>query len=217
MRAGRARVTCAGAACSRQGAQAEGEKTNESRSKIRYLPFGQINPTMGKKGKRGDKPAEKKAIPKRIDALAKKLEKELEGADLFAPLPPMDDCPICLVRLPRLASSMIYRGCCGKTVYSACFDENDRVIKKMNSQTEGNGRRKSTMPVHFVESPSQPVRNIFASSKLGVFGAMPMPTVSWALIMGSIRMKNDATVLEQSNTFFKLLNSVLRMHARPLL
>ena len=61
--------------------------------------------TMGKKGKRGDKPAEKKAVVKRLNALAKNLEEELKGADLFAPpTPETEDCPICLVPLSRLPS-----------------------------------------------------------------------------------------------------------------
>ena len=106
------------------------KRQREIKDTIRYLPFGQINPTMGKKGKRGDKPAEKKAILKRIDALAKKLEEELKGADLFAPLPPMDDCPICLVRLPRMDNSKLYQGCCGKYICFACFKENYRVIDR---------------------------------------------------------------------------------------
>lgn len=68
------------------------EKINLS-SKINELPqsLRPIHPTMGKKGKRGDKPAEKKALLKRLDALAKKLEEELKGADLFAPIPPTEE------------------------------------------------------------------------------------------------------------------------------
>ena len=56
---------------------------------------------MGKKGKKGKKAQAgkpKKLTPKdvgkRLDTLAKKLEEELKGADLFAPLPPTDDCAI---------------------------------------------------------------------------------------------------------------------------
>ena len=118
------------------------KRQREIKDTIRYLPFGQINPTMGKKGKRGDKPAEKKAILKRIDALAKKLEEELKGADLFAPLPPMDDCPICLVRLPRMDNSKLYQGCCGKYICFACFKENYRVIEKMNGLIKGGAEKK---------------------------------------------------------------------------
>ena len=97
---------------------------------------------MGKKGKRGDKPAEKKALLKRLDALAKKLEEELKGADLFAPPPPIDDCPICLVRLPRFNFARVYQGCCGKTICQPCFKGNERIIKKMNSQVKGNNAKK---------------------------------------------------------------------------
>ena len=50
---------------------------------------------MGKKGKKAQAGKPKKLSPKdigkRLDALVKKLEKELEGADLFAPLPPAED------------------------------------------------------------------------------------------------------------------------------
>jgi TPR repeat protein len=94
---------------------------------------------MGKKGKRGDKPAAWKALMKRLDALSKKLEEELKGADLFAPMPPMDDCPICLVRLPRLKNSSygtIYKGCCGKSICHACYNQNDRIIKENNAGEE---------------------------------------------------------------------------------
>eukprot|EP00563_Minutocellus_polymorphus_P007163 CAMPEP_0181048480 /NCGR_PEP_ID=MMETSP1070-20121207/15459_1 /TAXON_ID=265543 /ORGANISM="Minutocellus polymorphus, Strain NH13" /LENGTH=59 /DNA_ID=CAMNT_0023127269 /DNA_START=201 /DNA_END=376 /DNA_ORIENTATION=- len=58
---------------------------------------------MGKKGKKAQAGKAKKLTPKdvgkRLDALVKKLEEELKGADLFAPLPPTEDCPICLVPL----------------------------------------------------------------------------------------------------------------------
>ena len=37
-----------------------------------------------------------------MDLLVKKLEEELKGADLFAPLPPTEDCAICFVPLARL-------------------------------------------------------------------------------------------------------------------
>jgi len=92
---------------------------------------------MGKKGKRGNKPAAKKAILKRLDALAKNLEEELKDADLFGPPPRMDDCAICLVPLPRVGNKVIYQGCCGKWACSGCFKENERVIKKINSEKSG--------------------------------------------------------------------------------
>ena len=57
---------------------------------------------MGKKSKRNEKLITKKALMKRLDALVKKLEEELKGADLFAPLPPTEDCLICCVPLSKL-------------------------------------------------------------------------------------------------------------------
>ena len=111
---------------------------------------------MGKKGKRGDKPSEKKVILKRIDALAKKLEKELEGADLFAPLPPTEDCPICLVRLPRVKRGN-YKGCCGKRMCNGCFKENRRVIEA-NAKEAGKSFSLTSLACPFCRAP-EPTRS----------------------------------------------------------
>ena len=82
---------------------------------------------MGKKGKKTQAGKPKKLTPedvgKRLDALVKKLEKELEGADLFAPLPPTEDCPICIVPLSRLPTKRLYQECCGKLICMGCFEE----------------------------------------------------------------------------------------------
>lgn len=106
---------------------------------------------MGKKGKRGDKPSEKKALMKRLDALAKKLEEELKGADLFAPLPPKEDCPICLVRLPRVIRGY-YKGCCGKRMCSGCFKENARVIEA-NAKEAGESFSLASLACPFCRAP----------------------------------------------------------------
>ena len=50
----------------------------------------------------------------------RKLEEELEGADLFAPLPPTEDCPICLVPLSRVGLNSNYWACCGKLICVGC-------------------------------------------------------------------------------------------------
>jgi len=85
---------------------------------------------MGKKGKKAQAGKSKKLTPKdankRLNALGKKFEKELEGADLFAPLPPTDDCAICLVPLPRsLHGTFGYHACCGNHVCVPCRRKND--------------------------------------------------------------------------------------------
>ena len=80
--------------------------------------------TMGKKGKKAQAGKPKKLTPKdigkRLDVLAKNLEEELEGVDLFAPLPPTEDCAICFVPLSRVGSNSNYWVCCGKLICAGC-------------------------------------------------------------------------------------------------
>ena len=96
---------------------------------------------MGKKGKKAQAGKPKKLTPKdigkRLDGLVKKLEEELEGADLFAPLPPTEDCAICLVPLSHVKSETLYHACCGKGICLACHKENKAVIKKKNEENAG--------------------------------------------------------------------------------
>ena len=96
---------------------------------------------MGKKGKKAQAGKPKKLTPKdvgkRLDALAKKVEEELNGADLFAPLPPTEDCAICFVPLSHLNSEACYSACCGKVICWACFKENNESIKKQNKKNAG--------------------------------------------------------------------------------
>ena len=39
---------------------------------------------------------------------------------LFKQPPPNEDCPICLLRLPALASGYVYKSCCGKIIRCGC-------------------------------------------------------------------------------------------------
>ena len=93
---------------------------------------------MGKKGKKAQAGKPKKLSPKdigkRLDALVKKLEKELEGADLFAPLPPAEDCPICCTPLSHMLNRSVYKPCCGKAVCGGCHAEHTLV-----SENNGGG------------------------------------------------------------------------------
>lgn len=88
---------------------------------------------MGKKGKkaRAGKPT-KKEIAKRLDNLANKLEKEIEGVGKFAPLPPTEDCPICYVSRGRNPSESFHLSCCGNTMCLSCFNEIQNHIDKQN-------------------------------------------------------------------------------------
>ena len=93
---------------------------------------------MGKKGKKAQAGRSKKLTPKeigkRLDALVVKLEKELEGADLFAPLPPTEDCPICLVPLSRISTQVDYKACCGKAIREGCMGESQKFVDKQTEQ-----------------------------------------------------------------------------------
>ena len=106
--------------------------------------------TMGKKGKKGQAGKPKKLTPKdvgkRLDVLAKNLEDELEGADLFAPLPPTADCAICLVPLSRLNSETYYQACCGNTICYACYKENEASINKQNEEKNAGKKLAFTCP-----------------------------------------------------------------------
>ena len=99
---------------------------------------------MGKKGKKGQAGKAKKLTPKdvgkRLNALAKNLEEELEGADLFAPLPPTEDCAICLVPLSRAKSETFYRSCCGNSICWACAVGHEESINKQNEK-KGAGKK----------------------------------------------------------------------------
>ena len=96
---------------------------------------------MGKKGKKAQAGKPKKLTPKdigkRLNALANNIEEELKGADLFAPLPPIEDCAICLVPLPPSIEKTRYQSCCGTFICNACFMENQESINKQNEENTG--------------------------------------------------------------------------------
>ena len=108
--------------------------------------FVVLPPTMGKKGKKAQAGKPKKLTPKdtskRLNALTKNLEEELEGADLFAPLPPTEDCAICFVPLSRAERQTFYQACCGKDICKACYKENEASINKQNEKNADNKNKK---------------------------------------------------------------------------
>ena len=105
---------------------------------------------MGKKGKKDQAGKPKKLTPKdvgkRLDALVKKLGEELKDADLFAPLPPTDDCAICFVPLSRLKSGTLYQTCCGNQICWACYRENKASINKRNNKKNAGKKLALTCP-----------------------------------------------------------------------
>ena len=51
----------------------------------------------------------------------KRRAKELHDEKLFKQPPPMEDCPICMVRIPSLISGRTYMACCGKVICKGCI------------------------------------------------------------------------------------------------
>jgi len=61
----------------------------------------------------------------------KKRAKEIHEEKLFEQPPPMEDCPICMQRLPSLLTGKVYMNCCGKVICSGCIHAvQSRVTKK---------------------------------------------------------------------------------------
>ena len=51
----------------------------------------------------------------------KKRAAELHDEKLFKQPPLLEDCPICMIRLPTLVSGRTYMNCCGKMICSGCI------------------------------------------------------------------------------------------------
>ena len=107
---------------------------------------------MGKKGKKAQAVKPKKLTPKdigkKLDALTKKLEEELEGADLFAPLPPREDCAICLEPLSRNVShDESVQSCCGNRICRKCLEGHETFIKKQNEKNAGKANKKTMIRI----------------------------------------------------------------------
>ena len=110
---------------------------------------------MEKKGKKAQAGKPKKLTPKdvgkRLDTLVKKLGEELEGGDLFAPLPPTEDCAICFVPLSHDKPEIRFQACCGNIVCLACCKENEASIKKQND-----AGKKVALTCRFCREPESP-------------------------------------------------------------
>ena len=49
-------------------------------------------------------------------------EAELKDEKLFKQPPPLEDCPICMIRLPTLGTGREYMACCGKVICCGCLN-----------------------------------------------------------------------------------------------
>ena len=56
---------------------------------------------------------------------------ELHDEKLFKQPPPLEDCPICMIRLPLLLTGKTYMNCCGKIICCGCiYAVQSRATKK---------------------------------------------------------------------------------------
>ena len=87
----------------------------------------------------------------------RKRAADLHDEELFKQPPPLDDCPICFIRLPSLESGYRYQTCCGKMICGGCgyapvFDNQGNVVREKKCAfcrttfptSEGNKERERT-------------------------------------------------------------------------
>ena len=73
----------------------------------------------------------KKDCKEHLLRASEREEAELHDEKLFKQPPPMDDCPICMIRLPRLCTGKTHLNCCGKVICSGCvYAFQSRVTKE---------------------------------------------------------------------------------------
>ena len=72
----------------------------------------------------------KKDCEEHLKRAAENAAKEHDDK-LFKQPPPLEDCPICMILLPKLDSGQTYMACCGKVICSGCVHAfRSRVTKK---------------------------------------------------------------------------------------
>ena len=80
----------------------------------------------------------------------KKRAKELHDEKLFKQPPPLDDCPICMIRLPILGNGRVYMACCGKMICRGCTHAfQSRAAKAVSKAVQ---RKKDVCP--FCRTPA---------------------------------------------------------------
>jgi len=66
---------------------------------------------------------------------------------LFKQPPPLEDCPICMIRLPALSTGRVYMSCCGKTICRGC-------VYAFQSRAAEAGRSKEDNKCPFCRTPA---------------------------------------------------------------
>lgn len=60
------------------------------------------------------------SLEARLDNLLATAQEETANDDLFAPIPEREECPICMIPLPRNDNEIRFMICCGKTICVGC-------------------------------------------------------------------------------------------------
>jgi len=92
----------------------EGDDVNNICNKCKKAKY--CNATCKKKHKK----KHKKDCERHIKLAAEHAAK-LHDEKLFKQPPPLDDCPICFLRMPTIETGYRYMACCGKMICSGCF------------------------------------------------------------------------------------------------
>lgn len=66
----------------------------------------------------------------RLMPLLKSAQEQTSNINLFAPIPPEDDCPICCLPLPYALAETAFFACCGATICCGC-DEKKNTLSLM--------------------------------------------------------------------------------------
>ena len=99
---------------------------------------GSSNQKKGPGKARRERAVAAREIEERIQALASRLGEELHDVDIFAPLKPLEDCPICFVPMGSRGDECLTMPCCCKHVCGSCLAISD-------SSNGGSGKRGVTI------------------------------------------------------------------------
>lgn len=142
--------------------EAEGEKPAQDVLSIGYRP------TMAEDGKGPGLPEVAK-VNKDVGELIGGLESLAVGSGgfdadspptskkghvLFVPQPPTEECPLCLIPLPRRDDQIVYPTCCGNMFCGACYYESERVLAKTNAKRAEKKLKRLSLLCPFCRTPA---------------------------------------------------------------
>ena len=145
------------AACGRRGANL---KTCNACKHVKYcsrecqLTHRSEHKTECKKRARLLKEEKVNDLVMKLYKLLSDSQEKMKDIDLFGPLPPKDDCPICMDPLPIDASHSTYFACCGKLICNGCSHASDVQVAKVNRKRAKNKQTLLPFPCAFCRKPT---------------------------------------------------------------